>query len=40
VRAARTADAILRGWRPTGWTDAAPPGPTGVLTTERGAEVT
>jgi dihydropteroate synthase len=31
VRAARTADAILRGWRPAGWTDAAPPGPTGVL---------
>jgi len=40
VRAARTADAILRGWRPTGWTDAAPPGPTGVLPTEPAAEVT
>ena len=31
VRAARTADAILRGWRPAEWRDAAPPGPTGVL---------
>jgi dihydropteroate synthase len=40
VRAARTADAILRGWRPTGWTDAAPPGPTGVLPSVPEAEVT
>jgi dihydropteroate synthase len=26
VRAARTADAVIRGWRPPGWGDAGGPG--------------
>jgi dihydropteroate synthase len=38
VRAARTADAVVRGWRPAGWTDAAPPGPTGVLPAAQGGD--